>query len=90
MHFTHEKNGWGLRKGSVAELMRKARWYLERDIPLTVFPEGGRSLDGIPRPFKDGFFKLAIDTQADIQVQPFYLVTYTVGGASRRGWDLDG
>lgn len=37
-------------------------------IPLAVFPEGGRSSNGTPLPFKDGFFKLAVETQATIQV----------------------
>lgn len=68
VHFTKDKDGWGVRKGSVAEMMKKCRHYLRLGIPLAVFPEGGRSHNGTPLPFKDGFFKLAVETQATIQV----------------------
>jgi 1-acyl-sn-glycerol-3-phosphate acyltransferase len=33
-----------------------------------VFPEGGRTEDGKLRPFKDGFFNLAVDAQASVLV----------------------
>jgi 1-acyl-sn-glycerol-3-phosphate acyltransferase len=42
-----------------------ARW-LERGVPVVIFPEGTRSLDGKMAPFKDGAFRLALDCGAQI------------------------
>jgi 1-acyl-sn-glycerol-3-phosphate acyltransferase len=42
-----------------------ARW-LERGVPVMFFPEGTRSTNGELLPFKDGAFRLAIDTGADV------------------------
>jgi 1-acyl-sn-glycerol-3-phosphate acyltransferase len=42
-----------------------ARW-LARGMPVMLFPEGTRSKDGQLLPFKDGAFRLAIDTGAEI------------------------
>jgi 1-acyl-sn-glycerol-3-phosphate acyltransferase len=42
-----------------------ARW-LERGQPVIIFPEGTRSEDGKMRPFKDGAFRLALSTGAQI------------------------
>ncbi len=42
-----------------------ARW-LERGVPVMLFPEGTRSQDGQLLPFKDGAFRLAIETGADV------------------------
>ncbi len=42
-----------------------ARW-LARGMPVMLFPEGTRSKDGQLLPFKDGAFRLAIETGADL------------------------
>jgi 1-acyl-sn-glycerol-3-phosphate acyltransferase len=42
-----------------------ARW-LERGVPVMLFPEGTRSTTAELLPFKDGAFRLAIETGADI------------------------
>jgi 1-acyl-sn-glycerol-3-phosphate acyltransferase len=42
-----------------------ARW-LQRGMPVMMFPEGTRSPDGALLPFKDGAFRLAIETGAEL------------------------
>lgn len=69
--------GWGIKiagdiplvrgsAGSVKRAMRKAAWYVEHGMPVVIFPEGTRSRTGEMLPFKDGAFRLAIETQAEI------------------------
>ena len=53
-------------RGSVETAMRRCAFWLERDMPVMIFPEGTRSLDGQLGPFKDGAFRLAIETQSDL------------------------
>jgi len=48
-----------------AALERCAR-YLERNVPVMIFPEGTRSKTGEIQPFKDGAFRLAIETRAEM------------------------
>lgn len=49
-------------KGAMADC---ARW-LERGVPVMIFPEGTRSADGALLPFRDGAFRLAIETGAEL------------------------
>ena len=51
---------------SAAEAMQKCARWLERGVPVMIFPEGTRSRTGEMQSFKDGAFKLAIDTGADV------------------------
>ena len=47
---------------SVKGAMARARRWLERGVSVVFFPEGTRSKDGNVQPFKQGAFRLAIDT----------------------------
>lgn len=51
---------------SVKKALARAKFYVERGMPVLFFPEGTRSKDGTLLPFKDGAFRLAIECQADI------------------------
>ena len=51
---------------SGAGAMTKAIWYLRHGMPLCMFPEGTRSMTDDFLPFKDGAFRAAIETGADI------------------------
>jgi 1-acyl-sn-glycerol-3-phosphate acyltransferase len=53
-------------RDSVGEAMGRMRGWLDRDVPVMMFPEGTRSADGSLGQFKDGAFRLAIETQADL------------------------
>ena len=46
--------------------LQKARWYLDRGMPVMIFPEGTRSRDGKMGAFKPGAFRLAIEAQVPI------------------------
>ncbi len=69
--------GWMLRLAGDVEVergvsdsakaaMARCRDWLERGMPVMIFPEGTRSKDGSLLPFKDGAFRLAIESGADI------------------------
>jgi len=53
-------------KGSTTAAMKRCRWYLDHDMPVMIFPEGTRSNDGTIKPFKDGAFRLAIESGCPI------------------------
>lgn len=53
-------------RSSARSAMSRCRRYLERDMPVMIFPEGTRSRTDDLGPFKDGAFQLAIETGADI------------------------
>jgi 1-acyl-sn-glycerol-3-phosphate acyltransferase len=68
--------GWGMwlvgdvaiDRGSAQALaaLEECKTWLERGVPVMIFPEGTRSQTGKTQPFKDGAFKLAIDAGADL------------------------
>ncbi len=53
-------------KTSARGAMARCARYLERGMPVMIFPEGTRSLTDELGPFKDGAFHLAISSGADI------------------------
>lgn len=58
-----------LRRGdreSVVAMMQACRDTLNNEHPVLLFPEGTRSEDGALRPFKDGAFQLAVETNSPV------------------------
>jgi 1-acyl-sn-glycerol-3-phosphate acyltransferase len=53
-------------RDSVKDAMVICKEHLERGMPVMIFPEGTRSARGELLPFKDGAFRLAIDSGADV------------------------
>ncbi|WNG44354.1 1-acyl-sn-glycerol-3-phosphate acyltransferase [Archangium minus] len=47
-------------KESIARMMAECERWLDRGVPVLLFPEGTRSLDNQLKPFKDGAFRLAL------------------------------
>jgi 1-acyl-sn-glycerol-3-phosphate acyltransferase len=79
--------GWGMKiagdislvRGSarsVKQAMRRAGFYIQRGMPVLIFPEGTRSRTGDLLPFKDGAFRLAIEQRA-------HLLPIAVSGTTR-------
>ncbi|PHJ21989.1 acyltransferase domain-containing protein, partial [Cystoisospora suis] len=59
--FTKEKGGWATAPGAVKLLMQESNEVMDRGHALVVFPEGTRSVTGRLQPFKDGFFRFAVE-----------------------------
>jgi 1-acyl-sn-glycerol-3-phosphate acyltransferase len=71
-HFRVPAYGWMMRRfgnipvyknptaSQTKELYRRTMAALDSGVSLVVFPEGGRTLDGHLRPFKDGAFRMAV------------------------------
>ena len=53
-------------RSSAKGAMARCRRYLDRGMPVMIFPEGTRALGDDLGPFKDGAFQLAIEAGADI------------------------
>lgn len=49
-------------KDSAGAAMARCRWYLDHGMSVMIFPEGTRSADGEIGAFKDGAFRLAIES----------------------------
>jgi 1-acyl-sn-glycerol-3-phosphate acyltransferase len=69
---------------SAVEAMRECRYRLTSwRVPVMIFPEGTRSSTGDLLPFKDGAFRLAVDTQ--IPILPL-VVSGTGTALPKHGW----
>lgn len=66
IHFTKEKGGWGTPQGAVQRMMKEVKENLNMGLGEIVFPEGTRSKYGRLQPFKDGFFRFAVDNKCEI------------------------
>ncbi|TVR04308.1 MAG: 1-acyl-sn-glycerol-3-phosphate acyltransferase [Deltaproteobacteria bacterium] len=53
-------------RDSAKDAMARCGEYLQRGMPVMIFPEGTRSKDGQLQPFKDGAFRLAIENQSEL------------------------
>lgn len=51
---------------SAAGAMAKCKQWLDKGMPVMIFPEGTRSKDGNLQAFKDGAFRLALDADAEL------------------------
>ena len=49
------------KKESILKMMKECRGWLDRGVPVLLFPEGTRSPDGDVQAFKDGAFRLAVE-----------------------------
>ena len=67
-------------------MMAACEAWLDRGVPVLLFPEGTRSPDGVMRPFKDGAFQLA--TKKQCPVIPIVL-TGTASLLPKHGFVLD-
>jgi 1-acyl-sn-glycerol-3-phosphate acyltransferase len=90
--------GWNMRlnryvslvrgdKESIARMVRACEEWLDRGVPVLLFPEGTRSPDGEVRAFKDGAFRMAIGRQ--VPVIPIAL-SGTGDVLPKHGWVMRG
>jgi 1-acyl-sn-glycerol-3-phosphate acyltransferase len=63
-------------------LAQCARW-IARGVPVMIFPEGTRSRTRAMLPFRDGAFRLAIETGADLLP---LAISGTANSLPRRSW----
>jgi 1-acyl-sn-glycerol-3-phosphate acyltransferase len=70
-------------KESIAKMMAECERWLDRGIPLMMFPEGTRSPDGNIQAFKDGAFRLAMAKK--VPIYPI-VITGSADTLPKHGW----
>ncbi len=73
-------------KESIAKMMTDCERWLDRGVPVMIFPEGTRSKDGAVLPFKDGAFRLSVGK--NVPVIPI-VITGTARTLPKHGFLLD-
>ncbi len=63
MHYIRLERG---HHGSIRKSYEEAKRWIQKGVSVVIFPEGTRSPSGTLNAFKNGAFKLAIETQAPI------------------------
>ncbi|KAF7458273.1 putative 1-acyl-sn-glycerol-3-phosphate acyltransferase [Cryptosporidium felis] len=66
IYFTKEKGGWAIKKGTIEPMFNRCQELQRIGIGQVVFPEGTRSRLRRLQPFKNGFFKFAIENECEI------------------------
>ncbi|KAK6591215.1 hypothetical protein RS030_101646 [Cryptosporidium xiaoi] len=66
IYFTKEKGGWGVKTGTLEPMFNNCLNLINQGIGLVIFPEGTRSKLRRLQPFKNGFFKFAIENECEI------------------------
>ena len=66
VHFTAEKGGWGLKKGSVPVMFAECKRAVEAGMPIVVYPEGTRDGTLAMKPFKKGMFDFAVENGCSV------------------------
>lgn len=64
--FTKEKGGWGTKSGTIKPMFNRCAELQKLGIGQVIYPEGTRSRLRRLQPFKDGFFKFAIENECEI------------------------
>ena len=69
---------WTTDKKKGAELVAKAKMWLENGMSLAVFPEGVVNMDYELKPFKDGLFRAARAAEPPISIVPGEFILNTL------------
>ncbi|TRY50079.1 Glycerol-3-phosphate acyltransferase family [Cryptosporidium tyzzeri] len=66
IYFTKEKGGWGIKSGTIEPMFNRCAELQKLGIGQVIYPEGTRSKLRRLQPFKNGFFKFAIEHESEI------------------------
>lgn len=62
----YRAGGWGTARGAVQKMMSECERLQKMGVGQVIFPEGTRSKHGRLQPFKDGFFRFAVEHGTEI------------------------
>lgn len=66
IYFTKDKGGWGVKSGTIEPMFNRCVELQKMSIGQVIYPEGTRSKLRRLQPFKNGFFKFAIENESEI------------------------